>query len=390
MQNVTRERWQDAIALGEAAIARDPNFVQAYCLLNEAHLYRYRFGVEHASEDLIAAKEAAETALRLEPDREEARLALARYYYHGLTDYERTEQELARIPAVGSHEVEYFNLASLVARRQGRWAVSIRDGLKAIELDPRDAGLVVNIMQTYAGLRQFEASERVSDAAMRRLGDKITTRLWIVKSEAALGMGNLEAKRAALESVTDKDNLEYQLTRFWLEVLAGDAARVRELSANASEEIKKTSSFWTMLGAHARRQGEADVARAHYAEARKIAQANLDRRPENAEVLAELALAAAGYGEKEEAMRLAQRAVEMRPVEADALEGPRLQMVRAEIMAMNGDQDGALEALARLGKIPFGLNSGDLKLSPSWDGLRDDPRFERLLAEVVQPFPVEQ
>ena len=38
------------------------------------------------------------TALRLEPNREEARLALARYYYHGLSDYRRTEQELSRIP----------------------------------------------------------------------------------------------------------------------------------------------------------------------------------------------------------------------------------------------------------------------------------------------------
>jgi hypothetical protein len=48
---------------------------------------------------LAAAKDAAETALRLEPNREEARLALARYYYHGLRDYRRTQQELSSLPS---------------------------------------------------------------------------------------------------------------------------------------------------------------------------------------------------------------------------------------------------------------------------------------------------
>src|SRR5207244_5073604 len=92
---IPRENWNVAVTLLAKAIARDPKFTLAYCLLNEAYVLQYRFGEDHSPQHLAAAKDAAETALRLEPNREEARLALARYYYHGLRDYRRTEEELS-------------------------------------------------------------------------------------------------------------------------------------------------------------------------------------------------------------------------------------------------------------------------------------------------------
>ena len=70
-----------------------------------------------------------------------ARLALARYYYYGLSDYARTEEELSRIPSSEPHEVEFFTLASLVERRVGQWEASIRHGEKAVEeLYPQNEG----------------------------------------------------------------------------------------------------------------------------------------------------------------------------------------------------------------------------------------------------------
>jgi hypothetical protein len=55
---------------------------------------------------------------------------------------------------------------------------------------------------------------------------------------------------------------------------------------------------------------------------------------------------------------------------------------------MTGDRDGVFDEFRKLVKLPFGLTRGDLKLSPMWDDLRDDPRFDRILAESVLPFPV--
>ena len=152
---MTRENWNTAVTLLNRAIARDPKFTLAYCLLNEVYVLQYRFGEDHSPQHLAAAKDAAETALRLEPNREEARLALARYYYHGLSDYRRTEQELSSIPSSAPHEVEFFTLASLVERRLGQFEASIRDGEKAVELDPQNGPLATSLVQTYSGLRRF-------------------------------------------------------------------------------------------------------------------------------------------------------------------------------------------------------------------------------------------
>ena len=200
-----RENWNVAISLLNRAIARDPKFTLAYCLLNEVYVLQYRFGEDHSPQHLAAAKDAAETALRLEPNREEARLALARYYYHGLSDYRRTQQELSSIPSSAPHEVEFFTLASLVERRLGQFEASIRDGEKAVELDPQNASLATSLAQTYSGLRRFGDSERVANAAIARLRGAKSTRLLVVKNEAALGMGNVEEARAALDSIQDKD-----------------------------------------------------------------------------------------------------------------------------------------------------------------------------------------
>jgi hypothetical protein len=57
-----------------------------------------------------------------------------------------------------------------------------------------------------------------------------------------------------------------------------------------------------------------------------------------------------------------------------------------QVLDVTGDRDGALDKLGKLVKLPFGLNYGDLKLNPMWDDLRDDPRFDRILAESAVPL----
>jgi hypothetical protein len=49
-------------------------------------------------------------------------------------------------------------------------------------------------------------------------------------------------------------------------------------------------------------------------------------------------------------------------------------------------RDATFDELSKLVKLPFGLNHGDLKLNPVWDDLRNDPRFDRILAESALPL----
>jgi serine/threonine protein kinase/tetratricopeptide (TPR) repeat protein len=384
--SMPRENWNTAVSLLNKAIARDPNFTLAYCLLNEVYVLQYRFGEDHSPQDLAAAKEAAETALRLEPNREEARLALARYYYHGLGDYRRTEQELSSIPSSAPHEVEFFTLASLVERRLGQFAASIRNGEKAVELDPQNASLATSLVQTYSGLRRFGDSERVANAAIARLRGAKPTGLLVVKNEAALGMGNVEEAHVALESIHDKDDMDYQTARLWLYLIERDYGGAKAFAAKATDEVKRMPDFWLTLAALAHAEGKVNEERQANAEAKRSALLALVPRPDDPKLLGELSVAEAGLGQNEEALRHARHAAEMLPPSMDAVVGPGCEMRLAQVLAMTGDRDGAFDKLRKLVKLPFGLNHGDLKLNPIWDDLRNDPRFDRILAESALPL----
>jgi eukaryotic-like serine/threonine-protein kinase len=384
---IPRENWNVAVELLNRAIARDPKFTLAYCLLNEAYVLQYRFGEDHSPEHLAAAKEAAETALRLEPNREEARLALARYYYHGLTDYRRAEHELSSLPSSAPHGVEFFTLASQVERRFGKFAASIRDGEKAVELDPQNASLAASLVQTYSGFRRFGDSERVVNAAIARLRGAKSAGLFVVKSDAAIGMGNLEEARGALDSIHDSNDLDYQAARLRLYLIERNYGGAKAFAAKMTDEAKRRPDFWLTLAAVAHAEGNLDEEQQAYAEAKRLALLELGPRPDDPGLLGQLAIAESALGENKEALHHARHANELLPLSVDALGGAMCETNLAAVLAMTGDRDAIFDQLSKLVKLPFGLSHGDLKLDPVWDDIRNDPRFDRILAESALPLP---
>jgi hypothetical protein len=91
----------------------------------------------------------------------------------------------------------------------------------------------------------------------------------------------------------------------------------------------------------------------------------------------------AGLGRKEEALREGRRAVELLPVEKDALNGPLMIEYLAMIAAWVGEKDLACEQLAIAIRPASPVSYGQLKLLPYWDPLRGDPRFEKIVASLA-------
>src|SRR5256885_6604834 len=348
---IPHENWSVAVTLLNRAIARDPKFTLAYCLLNEAYVLEYRFGEDHSPQHLAAAKDAAETARRLEPNREEARLALARYYYFGLSDYRRTEQELSTIPSSVPHGVEFFTLASLVERRLGQFAASIRNGEKAVELDPQNASLATSLVQTYSGLRRFGDSERVANAAIARLRGTKPIGLLVVKNEAALWVGNVEQTHAALDSIQNKDDMDYQAARLRLYLIERDYSGAKAFAAKMTDEIRRRPNFWLTLAAVAHAEGNVNEERQAYAEAKRSALLALGPRPDDPSLIGELAVAEAALGQNEEALRHARHAAEMLPPSVDAVGGAVCEMNLVAALVMTGDRDSTFDKLSKLVKI---------------------------------------
>jgi serine/threonine-protein kinase len=208
----------------------------------------------------------------------------------------------------------------------------------------------------------------------------------IVKNEAALGVGKVEEARAALDLIQDKDDMDYQTARLWLYFIERDYDGAKAFAAKATDEVKRMPDFWLTLAATAHTAGQVNEERQANVEAKRLALLALGSRPDDPNLLGQLAIAEAGLGQKEEALNHARRAAELLPPSLDAVAGPACENRLAQVVVMIGDRDGAFDMLGKLVKLPFGLNQGDLKLNPMWDDLRDDPRFDAILAESALPL----
>jgi hypothetical protein len=91
----------------------------------------------------------------------------------------------------------------------------------------------------------------------------------------------------------------------------------------------------------------------------------------------------AGLGRKEEALSEGRRAMELSLSVKDSDTEPYVQMCFAIICAWTGERELALGQLEAFAKTPGQHTYGNLRLSPLWDPLRGDPRFEKILASLA-------
>jgi tetratricopeptide (TPR) repeat protein len=82
------------IDLLNQAVARDPSFFKAYCLLAAAHDQLYFYGLDHTPARLASAEATVEKAFRIRPNAGEAHLARAYHLYNGYLDYDGALAEL--------------------------------------------------------------------------------------------------------------------------------------------------------------------------------------------------------------------------------------------------------------------------------------------------------
>src|SRR5947208_1270106 len=126
--------FSEAVDLLNKAVARDPQFLLAYCQLAFVHdliyngdTWQQQRETDHTPARLALAKATIDSAFRLRPDSGEAHLALGWHLYWGYADYDRARAQLALAQQSLPNNPQAFELAGLIDRRQGRWADAVRN-----------------------------------------------------------------------------------------------------------------------------------------------------------------------------------------------------------------------------------------------------------------------
>ncbi|HCP90493.1 MAG TPA: hypothetical protein DIT76_00365 [Spartobacteria bacterium] len=384
-----KETLLKAVRLLDEAISRDGNFALAYCWAAQAHTALYWFGLDHTPARLAQAKANAQKALVLAPDLGEAHLAQALVYYHGNRDYVRAREELAIARRTIPNNAEVYSITSWIDGRQGQWEEAVKNQEKAAELDPRNSKILNALAVLYDVLRRYDQEEVVFDRAIAA-NPSSTAYFQMMRAEIELEKGNIKTARSGLDSLPagyDPDGAVTS-TRINLALYARDpAAAAKILAASKLEELVGGAGsllprnwFEALI---ARAQGDAQKTREAFSAARLKMEAKLHDQPDDGVLLAMLGLIDAGLSRKQEALAEGLRAVELRPISNDAVDGAAVIANLAMIYTWVGDIDSAIERLAFLAKTPGGPDYGQLKFDPVWDAVRGDVRFTKIVASLA-------
>lgn len=384
-----KEKLLEAIRLLEDAVRRDAAFLSAYYQLARAHDQIYFLGIDHTPARLALADAAVEATLRLRPNAGEGHLALAQHLYWGYRDYDRAREELAIARRALPNEPLALVLAGYIDRRQGRWDESIQEMERALQLDPRNLSILQQISLSYGNLRRYADTTAVLDRVLIMAPNDLNTRVQraLVDFESKADLRPLQSTFQAIvaqdpdAAATEADEWIYLALRE-----RDPAAAHRALATMSAEGVERAGfhfpkEWYTALIEQA--VGNHDGARAAFSAARREVDRVVREQPTYAQQLSVLGMIDAGLGDKEAAIREGKRATELLPVSKDAMTGAVLTENLALIYAWLGEKEAACNQLAVIAPIPSGLSYGSLRLDPSWDLLRADPCFEKIVASLA-------
>jgi TolB-like protein/class 3 adenylate cyclase/Tfp pilus assembly protein PilF len=384
--------FRSAAELYQQAIALDPNFALAHARLSAVTSQIYHW-FEPTEANRQKARTEAMESLRLQPNLGEGHLALGLYLYYEEADYEGALRELDLAAQALPNDGDVGLYIAAVQRRRGRWAEAIAAYEHALAIDPRNQVTLYDASQTYFGLRDWQTALRGLDRVLELAPDSVNVKIQRGYTEF-FWKGSTAPIKAALESIpanVDPDGI-VTFARWDVSLMDRDpAAAERALAACRLETI--TSQPGAPLPKSYLQacidlvRGDNASAQKNFEAARPAIEKTVSDSPQAATQHAQLGLLYAFMGRKEDALRETQRAVELKPISQDVIEGAVAQGFQALVFARTGETDKAVSAIERLLTTPFAVDYADdsitlsdLKTRWEWDPLRNDPRFQKILA----------
>ena len=369
------------------AVELDPKFALAIARYSQLESWIVHT-FERTTERRQKARALALRALQLQPDLPEAHLAMGFSLYYGDNDFEGALKEFEIAQRGLPNEAEGYLALGSIQRRMGKWPESNASLEKAAILNPKDSWVLQNLALSYATLRDFGAANKTIDRGLKVSPDNLG--LWEIKAKLAVAeKGDLSVSEKAFQaakSIPMNDETKLRI--------AGGRVDVFLLERKYQEALQEAESLsdgllagipqalcgkYYLVGFARKALHDETGARAALLKAKDLVEVLLKQSSDSPDLHIQLAKVLAYLGEKDAALTEARRATEILPESKDAFGGPEITEGVAEVYATVGENARAIELLEGLLSRPSPVTVALLKLSPAWDPLRKDPRFQALI-----------
>jgi TolB-like protein/Tfp pilus assembly protein PilF len=377
---------QSAIRLYEQAVKLDPNFTLAWAYLSIAQIQSaWKEDVEQKPARRAAAKDSLNHALALDPNLPEVHLARG----YNEQDDTRSLAEFRQAEKGLPNSADVIEAIARVQRALGHWDEAVADLRRAIELDPRNIGASNNLALTYCATRRFPEAVATLDRVLA--WDPTNARALLTKADALLAIGDLQAAEPLLANPELPANRRATYALFQRNYAAAIEILSKDL---AVERQQRDPGDILSLAFSQQLAGDLAGARATYQKVIEDFRRQLEKVTPGSYVEADthirLGVTYAGLGKADFAIAEGQKAMALVPSSKHPEFGPVEEDEMARIYAQLGDADHAIPMLKRLLRTPYPsatfLTPATLRLDPIWDHIRNDPRFQELIAENA-PLP---
>lgn len=380
----------ERLALLEKAVVLDPKFAEAWAELARARSNAIFAGSDRTAGLVAKVTEAITTAQRLAPDSPEVIMAQGELAYRLHRDFARAAEYYERCIRLQPGNPEPWQLLGVVQRRLGKWSEALAAERKAVEIDPK----FVQGWSDLANILRFGRRREEALVAQRRAAELNPNQFNYFKVREAMETvslgGSVDELRAWLIKLSPSEAESDQGVPLRLQaaVLLGDYDEFIRLYP--ATEPRTLPLAWALAA-----KGDLAAARASLGPWLIAARQQLETDPTFGTYWSEVGLVEAVLGHGEEALRCAQKGVDLVPESRDAIDGPARSHDLAVVRAWTGDKTGAIAELGRLLLVP-GTSTGfltpltvtALRRDPRYFPLWGDPRFEALLKDPKNNAPL--